>query len=57
MRRQYDRSSDFAAPRELNGDIPAALEKAILKCLELAPEKRYPFMSILVRDLQAALYV
>ena len=44
-------------PRELNPDIPAALEKAVLKCLERDPDKRYPYMSVLVRDLQAALYV
>jgi eukaryotic-like serine/threonine-protein kinase len=57
LRRQFDRSSDFANPRDLNPDIPAAAEKAILKCLEISPDKRYPFMSVLVRDLQAALYV
>jgi serine/threonine-protein kinase len=57
LRRQYDRSLDFVAPRELNPDIPAALDKAILKCLELEPDERYPYMSVLVRDLQAALYV
>ena len=57
LRRQIDRSQDFVAPRELNPDIPAALEKAILKCLERDPDKRYPYMSVLVRDLQAALYV
>ena len=44
-------------PREHNADIPAALEKVILKCLARDPEKRYPFMSVLVRDLQTALYV
>jgi serine/threonine-protein kinase len=44
-------------PREHNADLPAALEKAILKCLTRDPEKRYPFMSVLVRDLQNALYV
>jgi len=57
LRKQLDRSLDFIFPRELNADIPAALEKAILKCLERDPEKRYPYMSVLVRDLQAALYV
>jgi len=57
LRRQFDRSSEFSQPRELNPDIPAALEKTILKCLEIDPENRYPFMSVLVRDLQAALYV
>ena len=38
-------------------DIPAALEKVILRCIAREPEKRYPFMSVLVRDLQSALYV
>ena len=37
--------------------IPFALEKVILKCLECDPEKRYPYMSVLVRDLQSTLYV
>jgi serine/threonine-protein kinase len=44
-------------PRELNPDIPPALERTILKCIERDPESRYPYMSILVRDLQAALYI
>lgn len=57
LRKQIDRSLDFVLPRELNPDIPAALEKAILKCLERDPDKRYPYMSVLVRDLEAALYV
>jgi serine/threonine-protein kinase len=57
LRKQLDRSLDFIPPRQLNPDIPAALEKLILKCLEREMEKRYPFMSVLVRDLQAALYV
>jgi serine/threonine protein kinase len=30
LRKQFDRSLDFVTPRELNPDIPAALEKAIL---------------------------
>jgi len=57
MRQLEDRDVSFIAPRELNPDVPFALEKAILKCLERDPEKRYPHMSILVRDLQTALYV
>jgi len=56
LRAQTDRS-DFKTPRQLNPDIPAGLEKAILKCLESDPEKRYPFLSVLVRDVKAALYV
>ncbi len=53
---QTDRSN-FLLPRQLNPDIPAGLEKAILKCLERDPDRRYMFLSVLVRDLKAALYV
>jgi eukaryotic-like serine/threonine-protein kinase len=56
LRRQLDRSS-FVAPREHNGDIPLSLEKAILKCLEREPEKRYAITSLLVHDLENILYV
>jgi len=52
-----NRSLKFAAPRALNPDIPVGLEKAILKCLEQDPDKRYPIISVLVLDLKAALYV
>jgi len=44
-------------PREHNHDIPPALEKVVLKCLARDPDRRYPFMSVLVNDLQKALYV
>jgi serine/threonine-protein kinase len=44
-------------PREHNADIPAALEKVILKCLSRDPERRHPFVSVLVHELQSALYV
>ena len=57
LRKQLDRSLDFISPRELNPDIPPALEKTVLKCLERDPDKRYPYLSVLVRDLQAALYL
>jgi serine/threonine-protein kinase len=50
-------ASGAMSPREHNADIPAVLEKVILKCLARDPDKRYPFMSVLVRDLQSALYV
>lgn len=51
------RHNGFVAPREINPAIPAGVEKAILKCIEADPERRYPYMSILIRDLKAALYV
>ncbi|HWX19028.1 MAG TPA: serine/threonine-protein kinase [Candidatus Binatia bacterium] len=56
LRKQLDRSS-FVAPRQLNPDMPAALEKVLLRCLEREPERRYPFVGMMVRELQAALYV
>jgi eukaryotic-like serine/threonine-protein kinase len=56
LQRQLDRSG-FVAPREHNADIPIGLEKAILKCLEREPDKRYSITSLLVHDLQNILYV
>jgi eukaryotic-like serine/threonine-protein kinase len=43
--------------REFNGDIPPALEQIVLKCLKRDLAQRYPYMSVVVRDLQAALYI
>jgi eukaryotic-like serine/threonine-protein kinase len=56
LAKQLDRSG-FASPRQHNPDIPAALQKVILRCLEYEPERRYPFVGMMVRELQAALYV
>ncbi len=56
LQQMLDRSA-FIAPRELNPDIPASLEKVLLRSLEADPDKRYPFIGIMVRELQAALYV
>lgn len=56
LRRQLDRS-EFRPPRELNPDLPAGLERTILKCLESNPDERYPFQSVVVRELERALYV
>ena len=43
--------------REHNSDVPPALEKVILKCLERDPERRYAFSGVMLRDLQSALYI
>ncbi|SRR5581483_1366506 len=56
LKSQMNRSN-FIPPREHNADIPADLETLILKCLQQDPEKRYPFMGLLVHELKAALYV
>jgi serine/threonine-protein kinase len=55
LRKQLN--DELIAPRELNADVPLALEKILLKCLERNMGERYPYMSVVVRDLQAALYV
>ena len=56
LKRQLDRS-EFSTPRSLNGDIPAGLERIILRCLEKDMERRYPVTSVLVHELRQALYV
>lgn len=43
--------------RDHNPDVPAALEKVVMKCLECDPERRYPFSGVMLRELQSALYV
>lgn len=56
LRRQLDRSG-FEPPRRHNPDMPPELERIVLKCIERDPDQRYPFVSVLVRDLKAALYL
>ncbi len=54
---QFERQQELIVPRDLNADIPPALERIVLKCIARDPDDRYPFASVLVRDLQSALYV
>jgi eukaryotic-like serine/threonine-protein kinase len=56
LKKELERA-DFVPPRQYNADIPVAMENLILKCIELEPERRYPFMGMMVSDLKAALYV
>jgi|ERR1044071_566818 serine/threonine-protein kinase len=56
LQKQLNRS-DFVTPRQYNPDMPANLEKVILRCLEREPENRHPFIGVMVRELQQALYV
>jgi eukaryotic-like serine/threonine-protein kinase len=56
LSRQLDRAA-FVPPRQYNPDLPANLEKVILRCLEREPERRYPLMSMMARELREALYV
>ncbi|MBN2507853.1 MAG: serine/threonine protein kinase [Verrucomicrobia bacterium] len=48
---------DFITPRQLNPDIPPALETTLLKCLETEPDKRHPIASVLLHELRTTLYV
>jgi serine/threonine-protein kinase len=53
---QMDPSGPVAL-REHNPDVPPALEKVVMRCLERDPDRRYPLSGLMVRDVQAALYV
>jgi serine/threonine-protein kinase len=57
LRRQLDRSLDFQTPRQLNPAVPVAVEKTVLRCLEREPDRRHLFMSVVVGELERALYV
>lgn len=56
LKRQMDRT-EFVDPRQYNPDIPPALEKVIIRCLEHDPGRRFPFIGVMVRELKAALYL
>ena len=56
LRKQLERS-DFVPPRQHNPDIPAAMEKVILRCLERDADRRYPFVGLMTREVKAALYI
>jgi eukaryotic-like serine/threonine-protein kinase len=56
LARQLDRS-EFIPPRELNADLPPALERILLRCLEQDMNRRYPITSVLLHELRQALYV
>ena len=56
LSKQVDRAG-FVPPRQYNADMPLALEKVVLRCLERDPNRRYPFIGMMVRELKAALYV
>jgi len=55
LRKQVN--GELLPPRELNPDIPPAVEKIIFKCLERDLDERYPHMTLVVHELQTALYV
>jgi serine/threonine-protein kinase len=54
MLAKYTSFNEHLVPlRSRAPDLPAAIERVILKCLEMDVERRYPLMSLVVRDLQA----
>jgi serine/threonine protein kinase len=54
LRKQVDRNYTLTPPRSYNEHITPGLEKLVLKCLERDPDKRYPWLSVVVRDLKLA---
>jgi serine/threonine-protein kinase len=56
LEKQLNRSG-FIPPRHHNPEVPAAMEKVILRCLERDPARRYPFVGVMAREVKAALYV
>jgi serine/threonine protein kinase len=54
LRKMLDQTSSLIPPSEHNPDISKGLERVIMKCLERNPDRRYPHMSVVVRDLQEA---
>ncbi|HEV2456558.1 MAG TPA: serine/threonine-protein kinase [Verrucomicrobiae bacterium] len=56
LARQLDPAGPLPLSRH-NPNLPPGLEKVILKCIARDPDRRYPFVSVLIHDLQNALYV
>lgn len=50
-------SGPVTPPSKYNPGIHLALEKIVLRCLEMDPDKRYSDTSVLVHALEAVLYV
>lgn len=57
LKRQLHRKRHFIPPRQLNPEIPPAVERTILKSLEADPTKRHGLMSVMLHDLKSALYI
>jgi serine/threonine-protein kinase len=57
LRKQLDEKHPIPPPRDINADIPIALERIILKCMDRDPAKRFPNTHVLVSQLQHELYV
>lgn len=57
LQAQLNRDALLLLPRSINSELPANLERIVMKCLEQDPENRYQDMTYLVRDLESALYV
>lgn len=55
LRRQKE--GNIKSPLDLNPQLPPALSRLIVKCLDRDPNKRYPIMSVAVLELQNVLYV
>ena len=52
LQKYVDFNEHLRPPRMFTPDIPHSIERVILKCLEKVPSRRYPAMSLVLRDLQ-----
>lgn len=50
--RAISSETPFPSARSINSDIPHALDRLIAGCIEKSPEKRYPTVGMIARDLQ-----
>lgn len=57
LRQQAQQEKYLKPPRAHNPDIPAKLESIVMTCLKMEMSARFPFTSVLTRDLKAALYL
>ncbi len=57
LQAQLNRDALLLLPRSINSELPANLERIVMKCLEHEPDNRYQDITYLIRDLESALYV
>jgi serine/threonine protein kinase len=57
LRKKTKANGSIVPPRDFNDDIPIALQRIVMKCLDHDPDKRYVVTTQLVKELHKALYV
>ena len=57
LRLQLDPQWQPPPPSQINPAVPRQLDSIILRCLERDPDRRFPIMDLVVKSLQAILYI